>query len=108
MSSAPAVSCEQGLGRGGPGSSVEVPAGRRDGPVASADGRAAAAPAHPPVPGFVSPLLALVAALSILEGYIWLNVIAVDRWRPSTVAFAVVTWAVALVFVWPVQGAVGE
>lgn len=53
------------------------------------------------VPGFVSPLLALVAALSILEGYLWLNVISVDRWHPPALAFAVVTFAVAVLVVRP-------
>jgi len=53
------------------------------------------------VPGFVSPLLALVAALSIFEGYVWLNVITVDQWWPPTIAFAVATFAVAVLVVRP-------
>ncbi len=103
VSSAPGISCEDGRGRDVRGSPVGIPGGAVDGPVVSTDRMAAPVPAYPPVPGFVSPLLALVAALSILEGYIWLNVIAVDRWRPSTVAFAVATCAVAIVFLWPVR-----
>ena len=61
-------------------------AGRPMARIASADGGSETGTgAHRPVPGFVSPLLLLVAALSILEGYIWLNVISADRWRPSAV-----------------------
>jgi len=104
ISSSPGVSFDDGPNRGAHGPPVEFPGGRPDGPVEVADRVAVPVPAPTPVPGFVSPLLALVAALSILEGYIWLNVIAVDRWRPSTVAFAVVTCGVAVLVVWPLRG----
>jgi hypothetical protein len=40
------------------------------------------------VPGFVSPILMLLAALATLEGYLRLNVIPAGRWQPSAVVFA--------------------
>jgi hypothetical protein len=49
-------------------------------------------------PGFLTPVLVLLAAVSVLEGYIWLDVIQVRQWRPSMVAFGVAAVAVTLVF----------
>jgi hypothetical protein len=49
-------------------------------------------------PGFLTPVLVLLAAVSVLEGYIWLDVIQVRQWRPSMVAFGVAVVGVTLVF----------
>jgi hypothetical protein len=38
-------------------------------------------------PGFVSPLLVMLAAISILEGYRWLDVIRATPWLPSAPVF---------------------
>jgi hypothetical protein len=47
-----------------------------------------------PAPGYVAPAYVLVAALSVLEGYCWLNVIRAGSWRPSAMGSALVAWAV--------------
>ena len=52
------------------------------------------AQAQGPVPGYVAPAYVLVAALSILEGYCWLQVISAGSWRPSAMASALAVCAV--------------
>jgi hypothetical protein len=47
-----------------------------------------------PAPGYVAPAYVLVAALSVLEGYCWLNVISAGSWRPSAMGSALVACAV--------------
>ena len=51
----------------------------------------------PTVPRFVSPVLVLIAAVSILEGYKWLNVVSTGGWQPSAAVF--VSFAVPLAVV---------
>ena len=51
----------------------------------------------PGVPRFVSPILVVVAAVSILEGYKWLNVVSTGGWQPSAAVF--VSFAVPLALV---------
>ena len=48
----------------------------------------------PTVPRFASPVLVLIAAVSILEGYKWLNVVSTGGWQPSAAVF--VSFAVPL------------
>ncbi len=45
-------------------------------------------------PGYVAPTYVLVAALCVLEGYCWLNVISAGSWRPSAMGSALVACAV--------------
>ena len=51
----------------------------------------------PTVPRFASPVLVLIAAVSILEGYKWLNVVSTGGWQPSAAVF--VSFAVPLAVV---------
>ncbi len=56
-----------------------------------------------PALGYATPLLVLLAAMSTLEGYIWLNLVSADRWRSWAVGFAVLTFAAAIALVRPRQ-----
>ena len=53
------------------------------------------------VPRCVSPILVLLAAASILEGYKWLNVIPAGGWQPSAVVFVGLVFPVAMVLTRP-------
>jgi hypothetical protein len=55
----------------------------------------------PAVPRYVSPVLILLAAASILEGYTWLNVIPNNGWQPSAVVFVGVAVPLAIVLTRP-------
>ncbi|MGO8869823.1 MAG: hypothetical protein ACLQPH_00205 [Acidimicrobiales bacterium] len=57
-------------------------------------------------PGFATPGLAVLAALSILVGYRWLHVLPADRWTPSAPTFAAVVLPLALALTWPREGMV--
>jgi hypothetical protein len=61
------------------------------------------AQALPSAMGFVAPLLVLLAALSTLEGYLWLNVISADGWRSWAVGLAVLTFGAAIALIRPLR-----
>ena len=56
-----------------------------------------------PAPGYVAPLLLLLAALSTLKAYMWLDVISSDGWRSSAAGFALVTFVIALALARPLR-----
>lgn len=55
----------------------------------------------PTVPRFVSPVLVLIAAVAILEGYKWLNVVSTGGWQPSAAVFVSFTVPIAVVLARP-------
>ncbi len=57
--------------------------------LSSSAGRSAVSP-------YASPVLVLLAAVAILEGYRWLNVLPSVGWRPSAVVFTVIAVPLAL------------
>lgn len=75
-------------------------------PVGSGDRSAVASLDSPPavaaperatgVPGFVSPTLVLLAAVSILQGYALLNVLPDGEWQTSAILFAAVGFPLAI------------
>jgi hypothetical protein len=56
------------------------------------------------VPGFVSPALALLAAVSILQGYTLLNVVPAGGWQTSAILFAAVTFPLSVLLTRPHGG----
>lgn len=56
------------------------------------------------VPGFVSPTLALLAALSILQGYTLLNVMPAGGWQTSAILVAAVTFPLSVLLTRPRGG----
>lgn len=56
------------------------------------------------VPGFVSPALALLAAVSILQGYTLLNVVPAGGWQTSAILFAAVTFPLSVLLTRPRGG----
>ena len=67
-----------------------------DGPPAVATLERAAA-----VPGFVSPTLVLLAAVSILQGYSLLNVLPDGEWQTSAILFAAVSFPLSVALTRP-------
>jgi hypothetical protein len=67
-----------------------------DGPLAATTPKRAAA-----VPGYVSPTLVLVAAVSILQGYMLLNVLPDGKWQISAVLFAAVSFPLSVALTRP-------
>ena len=55
-------------------------------------------------PGFVSPLLVMLAAISILEGYRWLDIIRATLWLPSAPVFVALAVPTASVLTRPRGG----
>ena len=56
------------------------------------------------VPGFVSPALMLLAAVSILQGYTLLNVLPDGGWQTSALLFAAVTFPLSVLLTRPPGG----
>jgi len=78
----------------------QVAHGRRMTPVRADDGAHPAdrGPQRPPpdrapdrARSFAEPVLVVAAAVAILEGYLWLDVIHADGWRPWALVFALAT-----------------
>lgn len=59
------------------------------------------APEPAAVPGFVSPVLVLLAAVSILQGYTLLNVLPDGEWQISAILFAAVSFPLSVVLTRP-------
>ena len=78
-----------------PISTSPAPSGIRS-PTASTDLAPTPGPAPWTVPTFMAPILVILAATAVMEGYIWLDVIRVQQWRPVAVALAAVTFTAVM------------